>query len=183
MTKTHSTRDKLLDAARDLFWTRGYSNVSVRDITGAAGVDVALVSRYFGGKQGLFEATLTVIPHWPALEADDAQVLEEAVASFSHPYDPATEEANPFTMLLANIIDPEMGDRIRDLVQTALAEPLAKKLGGDRSDDRAALILAALFGIAMMRKNFRLKALKDLSPDDIAARTDQLVQAANRFGG
>ncbi|MEO0371384.1 MAG: TetR family transcriptional regulator, partial [Pseudomonadota bacterium] len=52
MAKPRPTKEKLLGAARDLFWTRGYSNVSVRDITGAAGVDAALVSRYFGGKRG-----------------------------------------------------------------------------------------------------------------------------------
>ncbi|MEO0371645.1 MAG: TetR family transcriptional regulator, partial [Pseudomonadota bacterium] len=177
------TKEKLLGAARDLFWTRGYSNVSVRDITGAAGVDAALVSRYFGGKRGLFEATLAEIPSWSALDVDNAQVLTEAVASFSHPFDPATEEANAFTMLLSNIIDPEMGNRIRDLVQTALAEPLAAKLGGPHAGDRAAMILAALFGLALMRKNFQLEALKDLSLEETAARVAHLVDAANRFEG
>lgn len=180
MTTPLPTREKLLRSARDLFWTRGYSNVSVRDIAGAARVDPALVSRYFGSKEGLFDATLAGIPGWSALEADD--VLGEAVASFSHPYDPAAEEANPFTMLLSNIIDPQMGDRICDLVQTGLAEPLAKKLGGEHAEDRAAMILAALFGLALMRKNFRLTALKGLTPDQIAARARRLVDAANAFG-
>lgn len=85
------TKEKLLDAARQLFWTRGYSNVSVRDITGAAGVDAALVSRYFGGKQGLFEATLNDIAPWDALSADSNDLLAKVVESFSHPYDPKTD--------------------------------------------------------------------------------------------
>lgn len=182
MNKPQSTKEKLLHAARELFWTRGYSNVSVRDITGAAGVDAALVSRYFGGKQGLFEATLAEIPPWQALQVEPERVLEEAIASFSHPYDPTCEEANAFTMLLSNIIDPEMEDKIRDLVQTALAEPLAEKLGGARCNDNAAMVLAALFGMALMRKNFRLDALQGLTSEEVASRITHLVNAAARFG-
>jgi len=150
MNKPVSTKEKLLQAARELFWTRGYSNVSVRDITGAAGVDAALVSRYFGGKQGLFEATLAEIPPWEALVADREELLAKAVESFSHPYDPETDKANPFNMLLANIIDPEMGDKIREMVQQGLASPLAEKLGGAQANERAAMLLAVLFGVALV---------------------------------
>ena len=178
MTKTLTTKENLLNAARDLFWTRGYSNVSVRDITRRAGVDAALVSRYFGSKEGLFDATLAEIPPWDALDAAPDEILDAAVASFSHPFDPETEEANPFTMLLANIIDPEMGERIRALVQDGLAGPLAEKLEGENTADRAAMLLAVQFGVALMRKNFRLQALADQAPDQIALQTRHVAQAA-----
>ena len=181
MTKTISTKDKLRDIARDLFWTRGYSNVSVRDITGAAGVDAALVSRYFGGKQGLFEATLEDIPDWEALAADGPDVLEKAVASFAHPYDPQRDQVNPFTMLLTNVIDPVMGDTIRTLVERRLAGPLAEKLGGEAAEERAALLLSTLFGVALMRKNFQLRALTDLSPEALQQQAMHLGKAALGF--
>jgi AcrR family transcriptional regulator len=51
-----STRERILDAAEKLFAQRGFHAVSVRDITQSAGVDVALVTYHFGGKQPLFEA-------------------------------------------------------------------------------------------------------------------------------
>jgi AcrR family transcriptional regulator len=50
-----ATRQKILDAAEILFAERGFHSVSVRDITAAAGVDVALVHYHFGNKQLLFE--------------------------------------------------------------------------------------------------------------------------------
>ena len=56
-----------------IFWSKGYSNVSVREISNAAGVDVALIARYFGSKRGLFEATLENLTK---IEAKDVQSSE-----------------------------------------------------------------------------------------------------------
>ena len=178
MTKTPSTKEKLLQAARALFWTRGYSNVSVRDITGAAGVDAALVSRYFGGKQGLFEATLADIPAWDVLACDRENLLEKAVESFTQPYNPQTDLVNPFTLLLANVLDPVMGDKIRAFVQQGIATPLAEQLGGVRAEEKAAMLLAVLFGFALIRKNFQVKGLTDTSLDDLRAQMMILGQTA-----
>lgn len=49
-----STREKLLEAAGRLFLARGYDGVSVRDITLAAGVNVAAVNYHFNGKKNLY---------------------------------------------------------------------------------------------------------------------------------
>jgi AcrR family transcriptional regulator len=49
-------KERLLDAAEQLFAQRGFHGVSLRDITEAAGVDVALVSYHFGSKRALFTA-------------------------------------------------------------------------------------------------------------------------------
>jgi len=52
------TRDRILDAAEHLFAARGFHGCSIRDITGEAGVDVALANYHFGSKQGLLEAVV-----------------------------------------------------------------------------------------------------------------------------
>ncbi|MCF8510550.1 MAG: TetR family transcriptional regulator [Rhodobacteraceae bacterium] len=181
MTKPISTKEKLLQAGRELFWTRGYSNVSVRDITGAAGVDAALVSRYFGGKQGLFEATLADLPPWDVLASDREGLLAKAVESFAQPYDPQTDLVNPFMLLLANVIDPVMGDKIRAFVQQGLAAPLAEKLGSAQAQERAAMLLAVLFGVALIRKNFQIQGLADKSPEALRAQITALARAALEF--
>ena len=48
------TRERLLDAAETVFAKKGYPSASVRDITGAAGCNVASVNYHFGSKKGLY---------------------------------------------------------------------------------------------------------------------------------
>lgn len=53
---TRSSKDRILDAAERLFARRGFHAVSVRTITGAAKVDLALVNYHFGTKRELLSA-------------------------------------------------------------------------------------------------------------------------------
>lgn len=52
--KYELTRDRLLDEAEDLFAQRGYHAVSVREITKAAGSNLAAVNYHFGNKLNLY---------------------------------------------------------------------------------------------------------------------------------
>ena len=52
------TKDKIMDAAEKLFARRGFHGTSVRDITGAAGVDLSLVNYHFGSKKELLAAVI-----------------------------------------------------------------------------------------------------------------------------
>ncbi|MBB6448143.1 AcrR family transcriptional regulator [Geomicrobium halophilum] len=58
MAKNQGTKDRVAEAAIDLFMTKGFSGTSVRAVADRAGVNVALISYYFGGKKGLLEHLL-----------------------------------------------------------------------------------------------------------------------------
>lgn len=53
------TNRRIVDAAVHLFNTKGYSGTSVREIAKRAKVNVALISYYFNGKQGLLEQLMS----------------------------------------------------------------------------------------------------------------------------
>jgi AcrR family transcriptional regulator len=89
-------KDRLLDAAERLFAQRGYHGVSIRDITEAAGADVALVNYHFGTKRALltrvFERRAEILnrERMQQLEAvrpgpDGALDLEAVVNAFMEP--------------------------------------------------------------------------------------------------
>lgn len=50
-----STRDQILESAWKLFSERGFEDVSVRDVTNDASVNLASVSYHFGSKDGLIQ--------------------------------------------------------------------------------------------------------------------------------
>ena len=85
-------RERILASAEKLFATRGYSAVGVRQLASEAGVNIAMISYYFGSKQG---------------------VLEELINRFFDLYEAAAEEV--FKLEL----DPEC--RLRELVRKIVA--------------------------------------------------------------
>lgn len=48
------SKELLLDAAKRVFAKKGYDGATVKDLSDAAGVNVSLISYYFGGKEGLY---------------------------------------------------------------------------------------------------------------------------------
>jgi AcrR family transcriptional regulator len=86
------TRARLLDAALDLLAERGEDGVTLRELTDAAGANVAAVSYHFGSLKSLFEAA---IEHALERYLDDQQeavstlgpdsTLEELAAAFARP--------------------------------------------------------------------------------------------------
>jgi AcrR family transcriptional regulator len=95
--RSRPTRDRILDAAERLFAQRGFHGVSVRDITGAARVDVALANYHFGSKQGVLEAVvlrraedlnserLQRLDALLAHRGRRAPTLESIIDAFTHP--------------------------------------------------------------------------------------------------
>lgn len=53
-----TTRERLLEAARTLFSEKGYAATSTRELAVHAECNVALISHYFGSKEGLLRAVL-----------------------------------------------------------------------------------------------------------------------------
>lgn len=53
-----NSRDKLIDAAKKVFAEKGFDGATVKDLADASGMNVSLVSYYFGGKEGLYKACI-----------------------------------------------------------------------------------------------------------------------------
>src|SRR5215469_17515037 len=73
--KERNGKERILDAAEQLFSQRGFYGVSLRDITRTAGVDVALVGYHFGGKRELFAAVFE--RRSEVLNRERVELLEE----------------------------------------------------------------------------------------------------------
>jgi AcrR family transcriptional regulator len=90
-------KDRILDAAERLFARHGFHGVSVRDITRAAEVDVALANYHFGSKRELFAAVferrakllnperLEMLEEVQRAALPGTPTVEQIVAAFTQP--------------------------------------------------------------------------------------------------
>lgn len=61
MTQHRDTRDRLVEAARELFSRFGYEATSVRAITTHADANLGAITYHFGSKEALYEAALASV--------------------------------------------------------------------------------------------------------------------------
>ncbi len=57
----NTTRDKLIETAKELFLTKGVDRVGVREIATKAGINLSLMNYYFRSKEMLFEAIFEML--------------------------------------------------------------------------------------------------------------------------
>ncbi len=55
---SHSSKEKILNIAFNLFADQGYSATSVRQIASSADVNISSIGYYFGGKEGLYREVI-----------------------------------------------------------------------------------------------------------------------------
>jgi AcrR family transcriptional regulator len=180
MKKADRTREKLLTHARRLMWARGYGAVSLREVAQAAGVDVALVSRYFGGKYGLFEATLHDAFPTELLAGVTPDTLVDRMVTLFVEAPRDGEDPSAIRMILMNSHDDEVGDLVRATQDTHWAKPLSDLLD---SPQNAALLAAVLFGLSVAEKSLHLKGIAPVGSPAYAAQLRHLMQAALDFKG
>ncbi len=77
-----SVKDRLLDAAEELFCEHGFEGTSIRDIAASAGCNIASVNYYFGSKEKLYEKVWQryLIPMRDARIASINKVMSQAKA-------------------------------------------------------------------------------------------------------
>lgn len=56
--KQEFDRDRVVRAARDVFWSNGYAETSITDLERATGIGVSSLYHTFGNKRGLFDAAV-----------------------------------------------------------------------------------------------------------------------------
>ncbi|MGB3245829.1 MAG: helix-turn-helix domain-containing protein [Sulfitobacter sp.] len=178
MKKADATRERLLTHARRLMWARGYGAVSLREVAQAAGVDVALVSRYFGSKKGLFEATLQDAFAEETLHDMTPDDLVFAVVQIFVSAPRGGADPSSMRMIVMNADDEEVGDLVRAAQAEQLQTPLTQMLG---SPARAALFMAACLGLSVAEKSLHLDGIAPVGSDTYEAQVRQMLEAALAF--
>ena len=71
-----STRARIVAAAEKLFAERGFASTTMRDLTSAAGTNLAAVNYHFGSKEGLLETVFRT--YLEPISAERIRLIDEA---------------------------------------------------------------------------------------------------------
>ena len=169
-----ATRARILEAAVAWFARGGYENVSLRDISAEAGVDVALISRYFGGKEGLFTEALKASIHADRLETWDRETLPVELAQSMAGGRHESEDAHQgFQFLLRAATSPSTAPLLNLAVQERYLAPIADWLGGEDAQPRARVLAAVVIGF-LVERLIRGEALEGRDREVFLAQAERL---------
>jgi len=145
-----ATRQAILDAARHCFSADGYDQVGVREIAARAGVDPALINRYFGSKEGLFSEAIGGKFDLRNLAGDDLSTLGETLLRAICKKKPGNGH-DPLNALLRSYGSEVAREKLRAAMVHGFVEPLAERLSGPNPRERAELVGSTLVGILIYR--------------------------------
>ncbi len=177
-----TTRGEMLCAARRRFLEESYENVGLRDIARDVGVDVALISRYFGSKDALFREVLQGGDgNGDKFDADVpvAELPAYLVSLIAQKDECADREhVEKLLIILRSASSPAASEIVRDAVRGDVLEPLAKILDGPHAATRASLILAILLGTTVLRTVMALEPRSDEEQDVVRDKLHRLFETA-----
>lgn len=151
-----ATRAAILEAAKAHFARLGYDRAALRDIAAEAGADVALIKRYFGGKEGLFLEALRASIHPDRLRAWDRRTFPRDAAttladSATGSDEGGEERSHSFQFLLRAATSPTTAPMLNLAVQERFLAPIRDWLGGEDAASRARVLAAVYIGFLVER--------------------------------
>lgn len=173
----HRTQQGILTVARQHFALHGFDRATVRAVAADAGVSPNLITRYFGGKRGLFDAAT-------ALDLEVDRVLVGSTADLGarlaehvvHRWEQRPGDDPLLSMLRAAMTDPEAARRLAHMFYTQGSVPLAAFLGDERAAERAAAVSALLKGVAVDRYVLAAPTVSQADADSVIAWLGPLLQ-------
>jgi len=175
-----ATRETLLLAARRRFLDESYDTVGLRDIARDAGVDVALVGRYFGSKEELFREVLRgTCPHWldPEITADGLPAYLAGMAVRADEGD-TQESLDRLMIILRSANSPSTAELVRTSFVEDVLEPVAKLLPGEDPRLRAAVAFTILMGTKVLRTIMGVEPLLQCQRDNLEVKIEGLLRQA-----
>ncbi|WP_017596224.1 TetR/AcrR family transcriptional regulator [Nocardiopsis potens] len=170
-----ATRKRILDSARELFTSEGYAQVSSRRIAAHAGVNVALINRYFGAKRGLLAEVIAEEAAFPGIIEGDRAGLPRRLAE--HVVNRVLAGGTPLSRALEHSAgDPDLVSVHQERLRNAIIGPLAEALGGPDARARASLAASLLLGVGLVRRIEGAGSLAEHDAERLIRRLARIIE-------
>ena len=172
-----ATRAAILEAAKVQFARLGYDRAALRDIAAEAGADVALIKRYFGGKEALFTEALKASFHPNRLRSwDRATFAREIAVNMADNIHVTENGAHGFQFLLRAATSPTTAPLLNVAVQERFLAPIRDWLGGEDAAARARVLAAVFIGF-LVERLIRDQPLEGREREVFIARVTAIFEA------
>jgi AcrR family transcriptional regulator len=174
--RSDATRAAILAAAREQFAAAGYQAATIRAIAAAAGIDPAMVMRYYGNKEGLFAAAAEFDLRLPDLGGLPRKQVGAALVE--HFLDRWEGDETLMALLRTAVTNDAAAARMQAIFATQLAPLVAQLCGEPRAAAaaRAGLIATQILGLALCRYVLKLPPVVALKRAEIVRRIGATVQ-------
>lgn len=150
-----------------------------------AGVDPALICRYFGSKEALFREVLHADHDESLFDGVDAAGLPARLAALI--VDECEEDGEPerqaakmerLLITLRSASSPHASAIVSETISEDFIAPLADRLDGEEARLRASLALAVLIGSVIVRNMMSVSSLCEMDPKRVRARITAIFEQA-----
>jgi AcrR family transcriptional regulator len=170
---SQETKAVILAAARERFAASGFGGATIRAIAADAGIDPAMVMRYYGSKDKLFAAAAEFDLKFPDVTGFDRERVGAALVS--HFVERWEGDEALIVLLRSATTNDEAVARMHQIFLGQL-EPMVAKLTPEGAAVRAGLIATQILGLALCRYVLRLPPVVGMSRDEIVAWYGPTVQ-------
>ena len=171
---SEQTKGAILTAARERFGTAGFQAATIRAIAADAGVDPAMVMRYYGSKDKLFAAAAEFDLRFPDFATTDRTRIGRALVE--HFLERWEGDEALVILLRSSATNVEAAQRMQEIFSTQI-EPLAAIfVPAEVSGARAGLIATQILGMALCRFVLRLPPVVEMTRDEIAEWLGPTIQ-------
>ena len=175
------TRGEIVAAAARCFARAGYDATSTRQVAADAGVDPALVRRFFGGKEELFTevAAALIDPDRvvTAVAAGAADQAGERLLRYFLALLGDVQQPGPLLGVVRSAVTSEQAAHaLRIFLAQRVLGGIAEALHIDQGEVRAALAASQLVGIAVSRYAVRLPSLAAADDEQVIGWVAPVLQ-------
>ncbi len=137
MASMDNPRERLLEAAGEIFAEKGFKGATVRDIIDRAGVNIAAVNYYFRDKERLY---IEAVKHAACREPEDAHL------AWPPGTPPAVKLRDLIRFQLCKFLEPDRPEWLARLVMRELTQPSAAcaELVREYIEPRSKILLSIL---------------------------------------
>jgi AcrR family transcriptional regulator len=173
--RSDATRAAILAAARERFASDGYERATIRAIAADAGIDPAMVMRYYGTKDKLFASAAEFdlrLPDPRTMPRDE--IGTRVVAHFLERWE---SDDTLMALLRAGVTNEAAAERLRGIFASQVATGVAA-VAADPSEvaTRSGLVASQILGVALTRYVLRLPPVAAMSRDEVVRWVGPTIQ-------